>query len=83
MDNKAAYDKYLDAIKYSNLQTLTNIAKNLSSVNLNFLDFNVNWESSVKEVVDEKINDLKNKFSIITSEQTNKSILKMLKKVKF
>lgn len=71
MDKKIIYDKYLEAIIASDLTLLTTLAANLSSVNLQNLDVSANWDSSVKEAVDSKINDLKIKISIITSEQTN------------
>ena len=71
MDKKIIYDKYLEAIIASDLTLLTTLAANLSSVNLQNLDVSANWDSSVKEAVDSKINDLKTKISIITSEQTN------------
>lgn len=71
MDNKTTYDKYLEAINASDFTILTTIVSNIESVNLMNLEVNANWESSVKEAVDSKINDLKTKISVITSEKTN------------
>lgn len=71
MDKKAIYDKYLQAINNSDFAILTNIASNIGNINLISLEVNANWDSSVKEAVDSKINDLKTKIAIITSEQSN------------